>query len=205
MGILKNHRHERFAQELASGKTATEAYVAAGFEPNRHNASRLKTNETVQARVEEILSQAALRVEITQSRVLAELGKIGFADIRRAVNWYAQANVAAIDSDADTEALVEEGEIRFAVANQVELVSSDKIDDDTAAAIAEVSMTDKGGLKLKMHDKRAALVDIGRHLGMFKDRIDVTSGDDKLEADEVARATRLAAIFAEIEKRRASD
>jgi phage terminase small subunit len=172
VGLLKNPRHERFAQELASGKSATDAYSLAGFEPNRHNASRLKTNETITARVEEIMSLAAARVEITQARVLAELGKIGFADIRKAVSWYSQANVAAVDGDADMEALVTEGEIRFAVANQVEMISSDKIDDDTAAAIAEVSMTDKGSLKIKLHDKQAALVNIGRHLGMFKDRVE---------------------------------
>lgn len=170
MGLLKNPRHERFAQELAKGKSGAEAYALAGFEPNRHNASRLKANETVRARVDELLQAAALRVEITQSRVLEELGKIGFSDIRKVVAWHSQANVAQIDSDADTEALVEEGEIRFAVANQVELLSSDRIDDDTAAAISEVSMTDKGTIKVKLHDKRAALVDIGRHLGMFKDR-----------------------------------
>lgn len=172
MGLLANPRQERFAQEVASGKTASEAYVLAGYEANDGNAARLKGNERVAARIHEILEAAALRVEITQSRVLAELGKIGFADIRRAVNWYSQTNVAQIDSDADTEALVEEGEIRFAVANQVEMISSDQIDDDTAAAIAEVSMTDKGSLKIKLHDKRAALVDIGKHLGMFKERVE---------------------------------
>lgn len=174
MALLDNARHERFAQELAGGKAATEAYALAGFEPNRHNASRLKTNDNIRARVEQILQAAALRVEITQSRVLAELGKIGFADIRRAVKWYSQVNVAQIDNDADTEALVEEGEIRFAVANQVEMVSSNDIDDNTAAAISEVSMTDKGSLKIKLHDKRAALVDIGRHLGMFTDRTELS-------------------------------
>lgn len=173
MALLKNLRHERFAQELAAGKGVSEAFETAGFEPNRGNASRLKADENIQARVQEILESAALRVEITQARVLQELGKIGFADIRRAVQWYSQANVAQVDDDADTEALIEEGEIRFAVANQVELVSSDKIDDDTAAAIAEVKMTDKGGLSIKLHDKRAALVDIGRHLGMFKDRVEI--------------------------------
>lgn len=36
-------------------------------------------------------------------------------------------------------------------------------------------------------------------------KIDVTSGGEKIEADDVTRATRLAAIFAEIEKRNAAD
>lgn len=173
-GPLSNARHERFARELASGKTASEAFELAGFEPNRGNASRLKANESVQARVNELLESAALRVEITQARVLEELGKIGFADVRRLVKWHSQANVAQIDADADMQALVEEGEVRLAVANQIELVSSNDIDDDTAAAISEVSMTDKGTIKIKMYDKRAALVDIGKHLGMFAEKHELT-------------------------------
>lgn len=39
----------------------------------------------------------------------------------------------------------------------------------------------------------------------YGDRIDVTSGGDKIEPDGVTTATRLAAIFAEIEKRNAND
>ena len=151
--------------------------MLAGYSENRGNAATLKAKESIRARVAEILAAAGARVEITQARVLEELGKIGFSDIRKAVKWHSQANVAAIDNDADTEALVEEGAIRFAVANQVELISSDEIDDETAAAISEVSMTDKGGLKVKFHDKRAALVDIGKHLGMFKERVEHSGPD----------------------------
>jgi phosphohistidine phosphatase SixA len=63
--ILSNARHERFAQELAKGATADEAYQLAGFKANRGNASRLKANENTVARVEEILSAAARRAETT--------------------------------------------------------------------------------------------------------------------------------------------
>lgn len=53
-GPLKNARHERFAQELAKGATADAAYTAAGFRPNRGNATRLKLNESIFDRVQEI-------------------------------------------------------------------------------------------------------------------------------------------------------
>jgi phage terminase small subunit len=126
-----------------------------------------------------MMDSRSQRTEITADRVLSELAKIGFADIRKAIKWYSQANVAAIDDDADTEALVEEGAVRFAVANQIELVSSDEIDDATAAAISEIGQSSTGALKLKLHDKRAALVDIGKHLGMFKERVELTGKDGK--------------------------
>jgi phage terminase small subunit len=61
-GPLKNARHERFAQELAKGETADAAYALAGFKPNRHNASRLKTNETLGARVDELKRSIAEKV-----------------------------------------------------------------------------------------------------------------------------------------------
>jgi phage terminase small subunit len=156
MTILKNTKHELFAQALAKGETATKAYVTAGYEKNDGNAIRLKGNERIKARVAEILSRGADRAEITQERVLRELGKIGFSDIRKAVQWGEGLSVA----DAET------GETR--IVNGVSLVGSEDIDDDTAGAIAEVSQT-KDGLKIKLHDKRSALVDIGRHLGMFKE------------------------------------
>lgn len=73
MPVLENPRHERFAQELAKGKTADEAYEAAGFGQHRGNASRLKGNESIAARVEELLGRAATRVEISKSWVLGKL------------------------------------------------------------------------------------------------------------------------------------
>ena len=42
-----------------------------------------------------------------------------------------------------------------------------------AAAVAEVSQTVNGALRVKLHDKHAALVSIGKHLGMFVDRVQI--------------------------------
>ena len=58
MPTLRNPRHERFAQELATGKTADAAYVLAGYKENRSNAARLGADRDIQARVAEIQSWA---------------------------------------------------------------------------------------------------------------------------------------------------
>lgn len=76
MPALENPRHERFAQLLAKGETADAAYVAAGYAENRHNASRLKTNETVTRRVAEIQERAATRTEVTVASITERLLKI---------------------------------------------------------------------------------------------------------------------------------
>ncbi|MEY9531168.1 phage terminase small subunit [Sinorhizobium fredii] len=47
MPILKNARHERFAQALAEGMTATDAYTEAGYKGGGTAASRLSTNVNI--------------------------------------------------------------------------------------------------------------------------------------------------------------
>jgi hypothetical protein len=62
MPALVNSRHERFAQEVAGGRSVAEAYALSGYRPNRSNACVLKSREDVARRIEEIrteLSEAA--------------------------------------------------------------------------------------------------------------------------------------------------
>src|SRR5262245_11362361 len=65
MSPLENPRWEHFAQELAKGKPASEAYVLAGYKANDGNAIRLKGNEKLLARVQELLARSAARAEVT--------------------------------------------------------------------------------------------------------------------------------------------
>lgn len=73
MAALANPKHERFAQALAKGMTADEAYQEAGYAENRGNASRLKANESVAARVAEIQERAAVRTEVTVASITDRL------------------------------------------------------------------------------------------------------------------------------------
>lgn len=76
MPALANPRHERFAQELAKGKSQSEAYQSAGYEPSEPNASRLTRNDKVQARVAELQERSALRVEVTQASLIEEAEQV---------------------------------------------------------------------------------------------------------------------------------
>lgn len=73
MAALANRKHELFAQALAKGSTADEAYVAAAYAANRGNAVRLKANESVQARVTELQERAAIKVEVTVEDIARQL------------------------------------------------------------------------------------------------------------------------------------
>lgn len=165
-------KQQRFVEEYLIDLNATQAAIRAGYSAKTadQQGHQLLKKTLVAEAVAEARAKLSERAEITQDMVLRELAKIGFSDIRKAVRWASNVAVAAPD-ERSLDEIMEDGlgEIRHAVTNQVELIDSADIDDDTAAAIAEISQTDRGGLKVKLHDKRAALVDLGRHLGLFND------------------------------------
>ena len=53
MPALRNPKHEKFAQLVASGMTAQAAFTQAGY-PSPQNAPRLRNNELVAKRIEEL-------------------------------------------------------------------------------------------------------------------------------------------------------
>jgi phage terminase small subunit len=71
---------------------------------------------------------------------------------------------------------------------RVTIIDADKISDEAAAAVAEVSQTVNGALRVKMHDKHSALVSLGRHLGLFTEhhKVDVVYGisEEPMTAEE---------------------
>jgi hypothetical protein len=73
MPVLENSRHEKFAQGLAQGMSAAEAYRQAGYNGDRTAASRLATNVNVQARVDELKQRAAASVSLSKEWVLERL------------------------------------------------------------------------------------------------------------------------------------
>jgi Terminase small subunit len=50
---------------------------------------------------------------------------------------------------------------------------SEEMDPDIAAAIAQISQGPNGQVRVRLHDKHAALVSIGKHLGMFTDNVQI--------------------------------
>jgi phage terminase small subunit len=159
--ILSNPKHEIFAQQVAQGASAISAYVTAGYSKNDSNASRLSGNDKVRARIAELLNEGAAKAGVSIQRVVEELAKIGFANM---------ADYMKVGIDGDPY-------LDFSELNR-----------DHSAALVEVTVEDfKEGrgadardvrrVKFKLADKRAALVDLGKHLGMFKDRVEHSGVD----------------------------
>lgn len=167
-------KQRAFVREYLIDLNATQAAIRAGYAESGASVegSRLLANAKIKAAVDAAMQNRAERVGITADMVLAELAKIGFSDIRKAIKWRAHL-VEEEDNPEGGDIAV----IKTIVTNQVELIGSEDIDDGTAAAISEISQNQGGGIKLKLHDKRAALVDIGKHLGMFRERVEHTGKD----------------------------
>lgn len=73
MPVLKNPRHEAFVQALAKGKTADDAYEAAGYKPHRGNASTLRSNQSISDRLAELQAKMAEKVGVSIKSLTDEL------------------------------------------------------------------------------------------------------------------------------------
>jgi len=164
-----NAKQARFVAEYLIDLNATQAAIRSGYSPKTANeqGSRLLANVKVSAALSSAQAERSKRTEITQDMVLQEYAKIGFSDIRKIAKWGERPIIEDVPDDYDLRIY------------PVELIASETIDDATAAAISEVSLTAQG-VKVKMYDKKGALDSIARHLGMFNDKLDHTSSDGSM-------------------------
>ena len=122
---------------------------------------------------------------ITRSRIVDELGAIAFSDISNIVNWddkfldHQPGDVAMIDGE---EIEAGKGGITRIVRSKVRMLPSATIDPSISRAIASVSQTAKGSLKVKLHDKLAALDKLARALGMYSETSRVAKDGPPLTA-----------------------
>lgn len=73
MPVLSNARHERFAQAVAAGRSATESYTIAGYKPHDGNAATLRGNQRVTDRIAELQAEAAKSVALTVHDIARQL------------------------------------------------------------------------------------------------------------------------------------
>lgn len=130
--------------------TASGAAKAAGYCNPDVAGHRLIRNDKVQAAIQQEMDKRSRKLDITAEKVLQELAKIGFADIRNYCAWNHSG---------------------------VEIKDSDSISDEHSGAIQEVvhHFSDGAGqTKVKLYDKISALEKIGKHLGMWKETPNLT-------------------------------
>lgn len=73
MPILDNPRHEAFARGLAEGLSLVDAYERAGFKRHDGNSARLRGDERIQGRVQELQQEAAQKTGYTLETISQKL------------------------------------------------------------------------------------------------------------------------------------
>ncbi len=151
---------KRFCDEYLIDLNATRAYKVAYpkcKEDETANAasSRMLRNVKVQEYISEKQKEIEKRTEVTQDMVIKELAKIAFLDIRKLYTENGQLkNVADIDSDT-----------AGAISSLETLEEYEGYGDDRE----KIGDTQK----VKLLDKTKALELLGKHLGMFKEKVTI--------------------------------
>lgn len=144
----------RFVEEmLLDPSNQGKAAIRAGYSIHSAKgiASNLMADPKVRAVIDERQRERAQRLGITEDRVLQEIALIAFANVQ---------DVMETNEDGDTT------------------VNLKHMPRDVAAALGEISITTKKGktttktAKVRLHDKIAALDKLGKHLGMFKEKVE---------------------------------
>lgn len=168
-------KQARFVEEYMVDLNATQAAIRASY--SAKNADKIGPELLGKTRVAQAVAEAirarSERTEITQDMVLQELALIGFADMGDYVTISDNGNILL-----DLTGLPE------GATKVIHEVTQDEYKEGRGDEARDVKKT-----KLKLYDKRSALVDIGKHLGMFVDRSEVGKPGDfeKLSDEELDR------------------
>ena len=140
-------KQKKFIDEYLVDLNATQAAIRAGYKEKaayRTGAENLRKPQ-IQEEIQKRMEERQKRTEITQDMVLQELAAIAFA---RATDYVS----------------VRDG--------MVQVKDTDQLSDSQIAAIAGIKET-QNGIEVKLGSKEKTLELLGRHLGMWNDKINV--------------------------------
>lgn len=134
------NRQQRFVEEYLQDWDTAAAAVRAGYSERsaRGVGARLRGLPQVCEAIEAAMAERSRRMEITQDRVVLELARLAFADMRDFVAWGGEGGVRLRPSKALTP--------------------------DQAACVSEIVETPGKGVRVKLFGKTQALAALSRHL-----------------------------------------
>lgn len=154
-------KQKLFVEEYLIDLNATQAAIRAGYSPEtaKEIGCENLTKPNIRTEISKAMAERSKRTGVNADRVLMELAKIAFVN-----------PIDVIDPKTAT-------------------IRKDATGEDTAAIQSvKVKTFGEDGLEreIKMADKLKALELIGKHLGMFKDRV-VVSGmeEEKTKLDNI--------------------
>lgn len=156
-------RRQKFVDEYLMDLNATQAAIRAGYSARTANeqAARLLANVSIQEEIGKKMAERSKRTGVNQDRVILELAKIAFVNMTDVVDECGRIKECAKDEDLSC----------------IESIKYKKSDTDTGSSVER---------EVKVASKIKALELLGKHLGMWNDKIDVnmelSKEKDKLDA-----------------------
>ena len=168
-----NNKQQRFVDEYMIDLNATAAAKRAGYSNKTaySQGQRLLKNVEVEAAILKAQAARSKRTEVTADRVLQELALIGFADMATYLNL--------------ADGKVERRDWSNLPAGATKVIQEITQEEHTGGRGHDV-----GGVrrtKFKLHSKLDALEKMGRHLGMFTEKLKIEGSFlDELTPHELA-------------------
>jgi phage terminase small subunit len=160
------NRQARFVAEYLVDLNATQAAVRAGYSPRGGDVQgvRLLGNVRVAAAIAAAQAARSVRTEVTQDRVLLELARLGFSDISH--YEVDDAGNVTLAEGADPQAMRAVSTLKRKTRIIPQKNGGDIIEHD---------------VEIKLWDKNTALANIGKHLGMFAENLNIRTPDGPLQ------------------------
>jgi len=161
-----------FADNYLASFDATASYKAAGYKSKgaaaRVSASQLLAKPLVQAYLKARMEKISARLELKAEDVIDELRKVGFFDPRKVLTG--NGDVKPVEEwDDDSAAAVQ--------ALEVEALFEGRGEDRLQIGYTK---------KVKLHSKVSALEKLGQHLGLFRQKIEMSGPNGGPVKTEVA-------------------
>lgn len=159
-------KQKRFIEEYLIDLNATQAAIRAGYSPDTAKSigSENLTKPDIRARIDQAMAERSKRTGVNADRVVMELAKVAFVNAADVINTE--------DATLKEYALPE---------------------DTAAIQSVKVKTFGEDGIEreIKMADKLKALELLGRHMGMFKDRVEVSGlNEEKSKLDSILQQMR---------------
>ena len=169
-------KQQRFCDEYLIDLNATQAAIRAGY--SEKNADKIGSELLGKTRVAEYIAERKAdrmaRTEITQDMVLKELANIAFANAADYANVIEKQAVVEFEGKM-IPVLDENGDP--VMYRTVEPTLTESLTEEQKRALAVIKKG-RDGFEVKPYDKVRALELLGKHLGMWTEKVEVTEKAD---------------------------
>lgn len=165
-------KQRMFVKEYLIDLNATQAAIRAGYSQKTANeqGARMLANVSIQEEIQKEMNKRANRIEITADKVLQEIAKLAFVNVKDLYDE--KGNLKDItDLDDNITSAISSIKVQQKAGDMKISLNSNE---------APIQHIDEQVKEIKLWDKKASLELLGKHLKLFTD-VSETKIDGKLE------------------------